>query len=226
MTIRINDLAPDFNAETTTGPIRFHEWLNNQWAIFFSHPKDFTPICTTEIGLMARIEKDFEKRSTKIIGHSVDRMSEHMRWLEDIRRIHGMKPTFPIIADEELTIAKLYDMLPAEAVPGIRTPADNATVRSVFIIGPDQRIKLSSSYPMTVGRNFDEVLRTLDALQLNAKYKLATPVNWKPGDELVIPPAISDTEAATLFPLGWNPVAPYLRMVDPKTLEGKREVGA
>lgn len=226
MTIRINDLAPDFTADTTLGPIRFHDWLNDQWAIFFSHPKDFTPICTTEIGLMSRIESDFAKRNTKIIGHSVDRLIEHMRWIEDIKRLYGQKPGFPIIADEELTIAKLYDMLPAEAVPGIRTPADNATVRSVFIIGPDKRIKLSSSYPMTVGRNFDEVLRTLDALQLNAKSKLVTPANWKMGDDLVIPPAISDVEAATLFPGGWNPATQYLRMVDPRTLEEKREVGA
>lgn len=218
MTIRLNDIAPDFRAETTTGPIWFHEWIGEQWAVFFSHPKDFTPICTTEIGMMARLQSEFDKRNTRIIGHSIDRMVEHMRWLEDIRQLHDVHVQFPIIADEGLEVAKLYEMLPAEAAPGIRTPADNATVRSVFIIGPDKRIKLSCSYPMTVGRNFDEIIRTLDALQLNARCKLATPANWKPGEPLVIPPAISDSEAKTLFPGGWDAKRPYLRMVDPATL--------
>lgn len=218
MTVRINDTAPDFYAESTQGPIRFHEWLNEQWAIFFSHPKEFTPICTTELGLMARMEEEFSKRNTKIIGHSIDPVVEHMRWLYDIKETQGYMPSFPIIGDQDLKVAKLLDMLPAEAVPGVRTAADNATVRSVFIIGPDRKIKLTSNYPMTVGRSFDEILRSLIALQIHATYKLATPANWKDGDYLVIPPAVSDEEAAALFPAGWKSPKPYLRMVDPATL--------
>ena len=195
MTIRINDMAPDFTADTTHGPISFHEWLGDQWAVFFSHPKDFTPICTTEIGLVAKIEGEFQKRDTKIIGHSIDPVSEHHRWIADISRISGASVNFPIIGDESLMVAKLYEMLPGEAVPGVRTPADNATVRAVFIIDPKKKIRAISFYPMTAGRNFDEVLRVLDSLQITDKTKLATPVNWMPGDPLVIPPAISDDMA-------------------------------
>ncbi len=223
MTIRINDIAPDFKANTTYGLLRFHEWIGDHWAIFFSHPKDFTPICTTEIGVMARMENEFRDRETKIIGHSIDPVQEHYRWIADINKLYGVSLGFPIIGDDQLEIAKLYDMLPAEASPGIRTPADNATVRSVFIIGPDKRIKLMASYPMTVGRNFDEVLRTLDALQLNAQYKLVTPVNWKRGEPLVIPPAISNDEAKKMFPGGWIAETPYLRVIDSATVPGLKK---
>lgn len=219
MTLRIGDIAPNFTAFTTQGGIQFHEWIGDSWAVLFSHPKDFTPICTTELGMMARIEDSFYNRNTKIIGHSIDPVGEHHRWIEDIARIEGVSPRFPIIGDQELLIAKLYDMLPAEATPGVRTPADNATVRAVFIIGPDKKIKLASFYPMTVGRNFDEIIRALDALQLNAKYGLATPCDWQRGDLLVIPPAISDEQAKEKFPGGWQSITPYLRMVDPKTLK-------
>lgn len=213
MTIRINDEAPNFSAFTTQGGIQFHDWIKDSWVVFFSHPKDFTPICTTELGLMARMESAFAERNTKIIGHSIDPVEEHHRWIKDISETQGVAPTFPIIGDSELIVAKLYDMLPADAKPGVRTPADNATVRCVFIIGPDRKIKLTSSYPMTVGRSFDEILRTLDALQLNAKYKVATPANWKPGGDVVIPPAVSNDEAATLFPDGWKSPKPYLRIL-------------
>lgn len=213
MTIRINDEAPNFSAFTTQGGIQFHDWIKDSWVVFFSHPKDFTPICTTELGLMARMEAAFAQRNTKIIGHSIDPVEEHHRWIKDIGETQGTVPTFPIIGDSELIVAKLYDMLPADAKPGVRTPADNATVRAVFIIGPDRKIKLMSYYPMTVGRSFDEILRTLDALQLNAKYKVATPANWKPGGDVVIPPAVSNDEAATLFPGGWKSPKPYLRIL-------------
>lgn len=218
MTLRIGDIAPDFKAETTEGPIQFHNWMEGGWTVFFSHPKDFTPICTTEIGLMARLADEFEKRDTRIIGHSIDPVSEHLRWLEDIVKIEKVVPNFPIIGDENLEVAKLYDMLPAEAVPGVRTPADNATVRAVFIIGPDKKIRATSFYPMTLGRNFDEVLRALDSLQITAEFKLATPVNWTRGMDLVIPPAISNEEAAKLFPKGWKNVTPYLRVIEAKNI--------
>jgi alkyl hydroperoxide reductase subunit AhpC len=221
MTIRINDTVPDFTANTTHGLLRFHEWIGDYWAIFFSHPKDFTPICTTEIGLMAKIEKEFVDRETKIIAHSIDPVQEHFKWFADIEKLYGVRPSFPIIGDENLEVAKLLEMLPAEAIPGVRTAADNATVRSVFIIGPDKKIKLMASYPMTVGRNFDEVIRTLDALQLNAQFKLVTPVNWKMGDSLVIPPAISNEQAKELFPKGWVSETPYLRVIDAATIGAK-----
>lgn len=211
MTIRIGDTAPDFVADTTQGRISFHEWIGSEWAVFFSHPKDFTPICTTELGMMAKLDGEFRRRHTKIIGHSIDPISEHDRWMKDIEETQGAAPTFPIIGDDSLEVAKLYDMLPADAVPGKRSPADNATVRAVFIIGPDKKIKVISFYPMTCGRNFDEVLRTIDSLQLTVKYKVATPVNWEFGDDVVIPPSVSNEEAAKLFPSGWKTVRPYLR---------------
>lgn len=221
MTIRIGDEAPNFSAFTTQGGMNFHEWIKDSWVILFSHPKDFTPICTTELGLMARMESEFAKRNTKIVGHSIDPVEEHHRWLKDIEDTQGTKPSFPIIGDSELVVAKLYDMLPAEARPGIRTPADNATVRCVFIIGPDRKIKLTSSYPMTVGRSFDEILRTLDSLQLTAKHKVVTPANWHPGDDVVIPPAVTDEEAAALFPGGWRSPKPYLRIMKASALHAE-----
>lgn len=213
MTIRIGDTCPNFPCETTHGEIMFHEWIGDSWAVFFSHPKDFTPICTTELGLMARMEAEFTARNVKIIGHSIDPVSEHRRWLTDIEETSGVRVGFPIIGDERLHVAKAMEMLAQDAVPGNRTPMDNATVRSVFIIGPDKRVKLMNHYPMTVGRNFDEVLRCIDALQLNAKYKVATPANWKQGDDVVIPPAISDAEALAMFPCGWRSPKPYLRLL-------------
>jgi len=213
MTLRIGDTAPDFLAETTQGNFRFHEWIEGSWVMFFSHPKDFTPICTTEISLMGKIQQAFINRGLKIIGHSADGVEDHHRWIKDIEFLSETKIEFPIIGDIFLKVAKLYDMLPAEAVPGNRSPADNATVRAVFLIGPDKKIKLMSFYPMTVGRNFDEILRTVEALQLNAKYKVATPSNWQPGDDVVIPPAVSDEEARQLFPGGWCAKKPYLRVL-------------
>lgn len=213
MTIRINDEAPNFSAFTTHGGINFHEWIKDSWVVFFSHPKDFTPICTTELGLMARLESEFAKRDTKIIGHSIDPVAEHNRWILDIKETQGVAPTFPIIGDSELIVAKLYDMLPADAKPGVRTPADNATVRAVFIIGPDRKIKLTSFYPMTVGRSFDEILRALDSLQLTAKHKVVTPANWRPGMDVIIPPTVSNEEAEKLFPGGWYSPKPYLRIL-------------
>lgn len=213
MAIRINDTVPNFRADTTQGPIDFHGWLDGAWAVFVSHPKDFTPICTTELGLMARMQAEFNRRGTKLIGHSIDPVSEHLRWMDDIEETQHAPVMFPIIGDEELTVAKALDMLPADAVPGKRSAADNATVRHTMIIGPDKKIKIISSYPMTVGRNFDEVLRVLDSLQLTARTKLATPVNWKPGDECVIPPSVSDDEAAKLFPGGWRAPRPWLRIL-------------
>jgi alkyl hydroperoxide reductase subunit AhpC len=215
MALRIGDEAPNFKAQTTQGPIDFHEWIGNSWAILFSHPKDFTPVCTTELGYMARIKPEFEKRNTKIIGLSVDSVDDHEKWAKDIEETQGAAPNYPIIGDPDLTTAKLYDMLPG-TVSGqakSRTPAENATVRSVFVIGPDKKIKLILMYPMTTGRNFDEVLRVLDSMQLTAKHKVATPVNWKQGDDVIIVAAVSDDDAKKQFPQGWKAPKPYLRIV-------------
>jgi alkyl hydroperoxide reductase subunit AhpC len=215
MSLRINDTAPDFEAQTTQGPIRFHEWIGDSWAILFSHPKDFTPVCTTELGYMAKIEPEFRKRNVKLIGLSVDPVDSHSRWLADIEETQGTRVGYPIIGDSELKVSKLYNMLPAEE-PGTsegRTPALNQTVRSVFIIGPDKKIKLMMTYPMTTGRNFDEILRVLDSMQLTIKYRVATPVNWKQGEDVIIAGSVSDDEARQLFPQGWKAVKPYLRVV-------------
>ena len=214
MTLRIGDEAPNFTAETTHGRIDFHEWIGNSWAILFSHPKDFTPVCTTELGYMARIKPEFDKRNTKIIALSVDSVDDHKRWSKDIEETQGAPVTYPVIGDPELKIAKLYDMLPASASGDARarTPAENATVRAVFIIGPDKKIKLTLMYPMTTGRNFDEVLRALDSLQLTARHKVSTPVNWKQGADVIISGAVKDDEAKQLFPQGWKAPKPYLRI--------------
>lgn len=215
MSLRINDIAPDFSAETTIGPIRFHQWIGDSWAILFSHPKDFTPVCTTELGYMARIEPEFRKRNCKIIGLSVDPVENHTAWAKDIEETQGHLPKYPMIGDRDLAVAKLYNMLPADE-PGTsegRTAATNATVRSVFVIGPDKRIKLMLTYPMTTGRNFDEILRVLDSMQLTIAHKVATPVNWKPGDDVIIVPSVSDDEARTMFPEGFKTLKPYLRLV-------------
>jgi alkyl hydroperoxide reductase subunit AhpC len=215
MSLRINDIAPDFTADTTQGPIHFHEWIGDGWAILFSHPKDFTPVCTTELGYMAGLEHEFAKRNTKIIGLSVDPVNRHSDWAKDIEETQGNKVNYPMIGDPELKIAKLYNMLPAEVgtTSEGRTAADNATVRTVFIVGPDKRIKLMLAYPQSTGRNFDEILRALDSMQLTAKHKVATPVNWKYGEDCIIVPAVSDEEAKTKFPGGWKTVKPYLRVV-------------
>ncbi|MBV8402312.1 MAG: peroxiredoxin [Acetobacteraceae bacterium] len=215
MSLRINAEAPDFTAETTQGPIRFHDWIGDGWAILFSHPKDFTPVCTTELGYMAGLKPQFDQRNTKIIGLSVDPVGNHGQWVKDIEETQGHVVTYPIIGDPELRVAKLYDMLPADAADTAdeRTAADNATVRSVFVIGPDKRIKATLTYPMSTGRNFDEVLRLLDSCQLTAKHSVATPVNWRPGQDVIIPPAISDEAAKQKFPNGWTTVKPYLRVV-------------
>src|SRR5947208_1038842 len=199
--LRINDVAPDFTAETSQGPIRFHEWLGDSWGILFSHPKDFTPVCTTELGTMAGMEPDFKKRNVKIIGLSVDPVAKHSQWVKDIEETQGHKVNYPMIGDPQLKIAKAYGMLPAEAGDSCegRTPADNAAVRNVFVIGPDKKIKLMLLYPMTIGRNFDEVLRIIEALQLNAKHNVTTPANWKPGNDLIIPPAVSDEHSKKKF---------------------------
>ena len=215
MSLRINDEAPNFTAETTQGKINFHEWIGDGWAILFSHPKDFTPVCTTELGYMAGLQPEFEKRNCKIIGLSVDPVTNHSKWAVDIEETQGHKVNYPMIGDPELKIAKLYDMLPAtsgDTCEG-RTPADNATVRTVFVIGPDKKIKLMLSYPMGTGRNFDEVLRVLDSLQLTAKHKVSTPVNWKPGEDVIIVPAVSDEDAKKTYPSGWKTLKPYLRIV-------------
>jgi alkyl hydroperoxide reductase subunit AhpC len=215
MSLRINDSAPDFTAETTEGKIRFHDWIGDGWAILFSHPKDFTPVCTTELGYMAGLQPEFKKRNCKIIGLSVDPVAQHGKWAKDIEETQGHAVNYPMIGDPELKIAKLYDMLPAEAGDSSdgRTPADNATVRTVFVISPDKKIKLMLSYPMTTGRNFDEVLRVLDSIQLSAKHKVATPVNWKPGEDVIIAGAVSDEEAKKIYPKGWKAPKPYLRVV-------------
>jgi len=214
MALRIGDEAPNFTAQTTEGPIDFHQWIGNQWAVLFSHPKDFTPVCTTELGYMARIKPEFDKRNTKIIGLSVDSVDDHKKWSKDIQETQGTAPNYPMIGDADLKVAKLYDMLPA-GVSGDakgRTPADNATVRAVFIIGPDKKNKLILMYPMTTGRNFDEVLRVLDSMQLTAKHKVATPANWKQGQDVIIAGSVSDEDAKKQFPQGWKAPKPYLRI--------------
>ncbi len=219
MSLRINDEAPNFTAQTTQGEIDFHSWIGDGWAILFSHPKDFTPVCTTELGYMAKLEPDFASRNTKVIGLSVDPVTSHGKWAGDIEETQGYKVNYPMIGDPELKIAKLYNMLPAEAgdTSEGRTAANNATVRTVFIIGPDKKIKLMLAYPMTTGRNFDEILRVLDSMQLTSKHKVATPVNWKKGDDVIIVPAVSDEEAKQKYPAGFKTVKPYLRIVaEPK----------
>jgi len=215
MSLRINDEAPDFTAQTTQGEINFHDWLGNSWGILFSHPKDFTPVCTTELGYMAGLEDEFTKRNCKIMGLSVDPVNSHSEWAEDIAKTQGHAINYPMIGDTDLAVAKLYNMLPAEesgASEG-RTALNNATVRSVFIVSPDKKIKLMLTYPMTTGRNFDEILRVIDSMQLTAKHKVATPVNWKKGGDVIIVPAVSDEDAKTLFPEGWKTITPYLRTV-------------
>ena len=212
MALRIGDTAPDFQAETTEGTIGFHQWIGSSWAILFSHPKDFTPVCTTELGTMARIKDEFDRRNTKIIGLSADSVEEHRRWAKDIEETQGTAVNYPMIGDPELDVAKLYDMLPAEAVPGKRSPAENATVRTVFVIGPDKKIKLMLFYPMTTGRNFDEIVRVLDSIQLTANRKVATPANWRQGGEVIIAGSVGDEEARKLFPQGWKAPRPYLRI--------------
>jgi alkyl hydroperoxide reductase subunit AhpC len=215
MALQLGDVAPDFEAETTQGRIRFHDWIGDSWAVLFSHPKDFTPVCTTELGYMAKLKPDFDSRNVKIVGLSVDPVDDHARWSTDIKETQGHAPNYPMIGDTELAVAKLYGMLPA-STPGSsagRTPADNMTVRNVFVIGPDKKIKLIIVYPMTTGRNFDEVLRVIDSLQLTAKHKVATPVNWKQGDDVIISGSVSDEEAKKVYPQGWKSPRPYLRIV-------------
>jgi alkyl hydroperoxide reductase subunit AhpC len=215
MALSINDIAPDFEAQTTEGPIRFHEWIGDSWAVLFSHPKDFTPVCTTELGYMARLKPEFEKRKVKVIGLSVDPVEDHSRWSKDISETQGYAPNYPMIGDTDLKVSKLYGMLPAslEGTSQGRTPADNQTVRNVFVIGPDKRIKLVIVYPMTTGRNFDEVLRVIDSLQLTAKHRVATPVNWKQGEDVIIAGSVSDDEARKIYPQGWKAPRPYIRIV-------------
>jgi len=215
MSLRINDTAPDFEAETTQGKIRFHEWIGNHWAILFSHPKDFTPVCTTELGYVAKMKPEFDKRGVKVIGLSVDSVDSHRRWSKDIEETQGTALNYPLIGDPELKVAKLYGMLPASTSGGAegRTAADNATVRTVLVIGPDKKVKLSISYPMTTGRNFDEVLRVIDSMQLTAKHKVATPVNWKNGEDVIIAGSVSDEDARKVYPDGWKAPKPYLRIV-------------
>jgi alkyl hydroperoxide reductase subunit AhpC len=215
MALTIGDTAPDFEAQTTAGVLRFHDWMGDSWAVLFSHPKDFTPICTTELGYMAKIKPEFDRRGVKIIGLSVDSTGDHLAWARDIQETQGTAPNYPIIGDADFAVSKLYDMLPASTSgdPKERTPADNQTVRNVFVIGPDKKIKLVLVYPMTTGRNFDEVLRVIDSLQLTAKHRVATPVNWKPGEDVVIAGSVSDEEAKTLYPNGWKAPKPYIRLV-------------
>ena len=215
MALQLGETAPDFTAETTQGTIRFHKWIGDSWAILFSHPKDFTPVCTTELGYVARLRPEFEKRKVKVIGLSIDPVADHQRWLADIEETQGQAVNYPLIGDSDLKIAKLYNMLPAEAGESCagRTAADNATVRTVFVIGPDKKIKLMLTYPMSTGRNFDEVLRVIDSLQLTAHHSVATPVNWKAGEDVIILPAVSDDDARRKFPDGWQAPKPYLRIV-------------
>jgi len=215
MTLKIGDTAPDFEANTTEGKIRFHDWIGDHWAVLFSHPKDFTPVCTTELGYMAKLKPEFDKRGVKIIGLSVDPVDKHSGWAKDIEETQGYFPNYPMIGDDDYKVSKLYGMLPAEASgdPAKRTAADNQTVRNVFIIGPDKKVKLILVYPMTVGRNFDEVLRVIDSLQLGAKHKVATPVNWKPGEDVIIAGSVSNDEAKKLYPQGWKEPKPYIRIV-------------
>jgi alkyl hydroperoxide reductase subunit AhpC len=213
MALRIGEVTPDFSADTTEGKINFHEWIGNGFAILFSHPKDFTPVCTTELGYMARLKPEFEKRNCKVIGLSADPVTDHKAWAKDIQETQGYAPNYPIIGDADLTVAKLYDMLPASETPGKRTAADNQTVRTVFVIGPDKKVKAMLVYPMSTGRNFDEVLRLLDSIQLTAKHTVATPVNWKPGQDVIIPTSVSDEDAKKKYPQGFKTLKPYLRVV-------------
>jgi alkyl hydroperoxide reductase subunit AhpC len=215
MSLRINDVVPNFTAETTEGPINFHEWIGDGWAVLFSHPKDFTPVCTTELGYMARIRPEFDKRKVKVLGISVDGVSDHRKWSKDIESSQGYPVNYPLVGDPELKIVKLFDMLPAEAGDSCvgRTAADNATARSVFVIGPDKKIKAMLTYPMSTGRNFDEILRLVDSLQLTATKKVATPVNWKQGEDVIILPAVSDDDAKKTYPEGWKSPLPYMRIV-------------
>jgi alkyl hydroperoxide reductase subunit AhpC len=213
MALRIGEVAPDFSADTTEGKINFHEWIGNGFAILFSHPKDFTPVCTTELGYMARLKPEFDKRNCKIIGLSADPVTDHKGWAKDIQETQGHAPNYPIIGDADLTVAKLYDMLPASETPGKRTAADNQTVRTVFVIGPDKKVKAMLVYPMSTGRNFDEVMRLLDSVQLTAKHTVATPVNWKPGQDVIIPTSVSDDDAKKKYPQGFKTLKPYLRLV-------------
>ena len=218
MSLRINDSAPDFEAETTQGKIHFHQWIGDSWAVLFSHPKDFTPVCTTELGYMAKIEPEFTRRNAKLIGLSADPVDRHASWAKDIEETQGAAVKYPMIADADLKVAKLYNMLPAdEAAADGRTAANNATVRSVFVVGPDKKIKLMLTYPMTTGRNFDEILRVLDSMQLTAKHQVATPVNWKQGDDVIIVPSVSDEDAKKKYPAGFKTVKPYLRTVKQPT---------
>lgn len=215
MALRINNEAPDFTAETTEGTIQFHDWIGDGWAILFSHPKDFTPVCTTELGYMAGLKPEFDKRNCKILGLSVDGIDDHSKWMRDIEETQGHAITYPLVGDQELKIAKAYDMLPADAGDSSegRTPVDNATVRSVFIIGPDKKVKAMLTYPMSTGRNFDEVLRLLDSCQLTARHQVATPVNWRQGEDVIIVPAVSDEQAKEKYPDGWKSPKPYIRIV-------------
>jgi alkyl hydroperoxide reductase subunit AhpC len=215
MAVRIGDEAPDFVAQSTEGPIKFHDWIGNSWVVFFSHPKDFTPVCTTELGTVARLTKDFQKRNAKLLGLSVDTVEDHRKWMRDIEETQNCKMSYPVIGDPEMKVAKLYDMIHPNASgdPKTRTAADNATVRNVFFIGPDKKIKAIFTYPMSTGRNFDEVLRTLDSLELTSEYKVATPANWKPGEDVIISPSVSDEEAKKQYPEGWSRIKAYLRMV-------------
>jgi thioredoxin-dependent peroxiredoxin len=215
MALHIGDTAPDFEAQTTEGPIRFHEWLGDSWAVLFSHPKDFTPVCTTELGYMAKIKPEFDRRGVKLIGLSVDSTGKHEEWARDIEETQGAAPNYPIIGDSDFNVSKLYDMLPASTSgdPDKRTPADNQTVRNVFVIGPDKKIKLILVYPMTTGRNFDEVLRVIDSLQLTAQHRVATPVNWKQGEDVIIAGSVSNDEAEKIYPDGWKSPRPYIRIV-------------
>ena len=215
MALRIGETAPDFEADTTEGRIRFHEWVGDSWAVLFSHPKDFTPVCTTELGYMARLKPEFDKRNVKVIGLSVDPVDAHSRWANDIKETQGYAPNYPMIGDPELKVAKAWGMLPADLVGKSegRTPMDNQTVRNVFVVGPDKKIKLILVYPMTTGRNFDEVLRVIDSLQLTAKHKVATPVNWKQGEDVIIAGSVSDDDAKKTYPQGWKAPKPYIRIV-------------
>jgi thioredoxin-dependent peroxiredoxin len=215
MALQIGDTAPDFQAETSEGPISFHDWVGDSWAVLFSHPKDFTPVCTTELGYMAKIKPDFDSRNVKIIGLSVDPVDKHEKWADDIEDTQGHRPNYPVIADSDFNVSKLYGMLPAETSgdPADRTPADNQTVRNVFVVGPDKKVKLVLVYPMTTGRNFDEVLRVIDSLQLTAKHKVATPVNWQQGEDVIIAGSVSDDEARETYPEGWESPRPYIRIV-------------
>ena len=220
MSLKINDTAPDFKAKTSEGDISFHDWLGNSWGVLFSHPKDFTPVCTTELGSLAKLKPEFEKRNVKVMGLSVDPVSDHIKWLDDIKDVCGLKPNYPIIADEKLEIAKLYNMLQVDLEASSsqgRTALDNQTVRTVFIVGPDKKVKLFLTYPMTTGRNFHEILRAIDSMQLTAKHKVATPADWKKGEDVIIVPSIKDEEAKKIYPDGWETLKPYLRKVPDPT---------